>query len=122
MTDRNSAKSGIQTTEQSEPELQNVLTEGLRLQLELLKEKNRHKEALQKNELGHIGQWLGGESSQSTTLATIVVGLGVVGVIAGIVMSARHPTSQDFWSKQMGYSYTAIGSALSFVFGRSSKK
>ncbi len=122
MNSRQLAKQGITGSEDQEPEVQNAITVGHQLQLDLLREKNRHKEALQAAELGRIGRLVGAESAASITLASAVVALGFIGVITGYIIAAVRPGSQEFWGKEIGWSYGAISSAMAFVFGRSTKK
>ena len=122
MPSRSNAKEGITKTEDEEPELQNAITVGHQLQLDLLREKNRHRETIQKQELGWIGRFFGGENTASLGLAFAAVFLGFLGVVLGYVMAALQPISQAFGGKEIGFAYTLISSALSFVFGRSSMK
>jgi hypothetical protein len=72
-------------------------------------------------ELGRIGSWVGGEATASITVAPAVVAFGIPGALIGITLAALRPSSQDFWGKETGVSIGVISSAMSYIFGRSSK-
>jgi len=60
---REDAKGAIIQRDNDDPELDAVLSSAHHLQLHLIKETNRHSEAMRKTELGFFGRIIGGEAT-----------------------------------------------------------
>lgn len=120
-SDREKAKSAIVAREKDDPELGAALHEGKNLQLEILKETNRHDEAMRGHELGFFGRILGGESTAPTVIAALVVLLGFVTFVACLYAASQYPDHADFWAKQGERGLGVGAAALAYLFGRGSK-
>jgi hypothetical protein len=118
---RSTAKEGISEREKSDPELDAALKDGTRLQLELLKESNRHDEENSRTQLGLIGGAFGGERNAPAAIALIAMLFGLIGWIGALVLAAVYPEAAEFWAKNGERALSFAATALAFIFGRGSK-
>jgi hypothetical protein len=118
---RGTAKQAMHDREHSDPELDETLAAGTRLQLDLVKENNRHAEANASRELGFLGKAFGGEKSAPTFVALVAVIAGVVGYGTAMWLASQDAASAEFWGTQMERALAFASAALAFIFGRGSK-
>jgi hypothetical protein len=123
----------VDSTESGEPPLlQNAISTGQSLQHELAKEANRSKEALrtmelaakasdQKAELGKIGQYLGGKEMAPLGIALIALLAGLGAMFICYHYAAYSPNSQS-WLREADGALAFSYGALSFIFGRASRR
>jgi hypothetical protein len=123
-SDRDNAKKAIKDSDSDEPEFLAALSDGKALQHSIAIENNRHKEAMRARDLGMMGRIFGSEAYAPIWIAGIVALAGVLMAIFCIFQGSRsmEPNSAEFWSKQVERSFAFSASALTFIFGRSSRK
>lgn len=125
--DREQAKAGITSKQGQDSELNQVLSESKKLELELAKENNSHNRALARDKQGLLG-WIFGDASASSSAALIVIlcGLALAAFsffkVQGLggLSEANAPETIDFWERQIERSFALVIAALAYVFGRSS--
>lgn len=86
------------------------------MQVELLREQNRHKEAIA--ELGWFAKVFGGKDTAPVIIAAITLLLGFVMTGACMALAAWHPDDRQFWFDWSKTTFTISGTALGFIFGR----
>jgi hypothetical protein len=118
---REDAKGAIIQRDNDDPELDAVLSSAHHLQLHLIKETNRHSEAMRKTELGFFGRIIGGEATAPFVVATFVVFLGFLAAASSWFMAAWEPNQAEFWAKQAERGISVASAAVAFIFVRGSK-
>ena len=117
VSERQSARRAITTGEQEEPEITEAFNVSLQRQLEIARENNRHKEELQRSDLGIIGRVLGGPKQASTSIAALVavvsLGAAIACVIVMLVSTAATPVAERALALFGGL----VTTALVYIFG-----
>jgi hypothetical protein len=117
-SDRTDAKRAIVEAEQDDPRHDAVIGQAQNLQLDLLREKNRHAEQMRRTELGWFGRTFGGEKSAPSFIALFAMCVGFV--LAGFCYyqtSVAVAEQVQFWSSHAERSLAFSGAALGFIFG-----
>lgn len=120
-SEREKAKSAITVREQDDPELGAALHEGQNYQLEMIRENNRHSEAMRGHDLGFFGRILGGENTAPTVIAALVVLLGFATFVACLFAASQYSDQAEFWAKQGERGLGVGAAALAYLFGKGSK-
>lgn len=120
-SEREAAKKAITGRESDDPELNVVLTGAHRLQIELVKETNRHNEVMRQKDLGAFGRLIGGEATAPFTVALIVVIFGVLAAVGCWIAAWQVPENAEFWAKQAERGIAVASASLAFIFGRGSR-
>lgn len=113
---RTDAKGAIVSRETDDPELDAALSTAHKFQLELVKENNRHTEAMR----GFAARIFGHGDNAPTYIAAAAVGAGMI-IAAGCLIAAFQSETQgsfDLWAKQSERALAFAGTALAFIFGK----
>jgi hypothetical protein len=123
----------VNSADEAEPsELKILLDDAQSIQHELAKEGNRNKEAMrqmeltakaaeQRTELGFIGKLTGGKDNAPVAIA-------LVAVVCGIFLTflcfhyAAYSAAPQTWTREGDAALAFTSAALSFIFGRGSKR
>lgn len=117
---RASAKASLTDPEDSDPELADALNEGGRLRVSLEKENNRHKEKIAQIDVGWAGRLLGGPKNAPLAIGFMAIAVGIVAWLWCLNQAQLPESNADFWGTQADRALALAGTALGFVFGRSS--
>jgi len=121
VSERDKAKLDIADREGEDPELDAVLSGASKLNLETLRETNRHKEEMRSKDLGKIGGWLGGREMLPFLLAALILVSGVLLALVSMIMAAVFPERAPFWGEQIVRGFAFAGAAGAFLAGRSGR-
>lgn len=121
--DKKTAKQAVLDKHKVDPNLGEESTEAHHLQLQLLKESNRHKEAM--GCLGFSGRMLGKDVDAATFIACIVILFCMVAFFISFIspICLDNP-SAEFIKMMQSISDKSLGlgsAALAYVFGKSTK-
>ncbi|MCI5077934.1 hypothetical protein [Oricola sp.] len=120
-SDRETAKGAVVQSDDNDPELENALENAAKLQLDLKREDNRHREAMNAQNLGFVGNLFGDGKSIPTTAALVTV-LLAFGVAIGLYIAAyNQPVNGDMWFTNAERSLSVALAALAYVFGKGGK-
>jgi hypothetical protein len=102
---RQDAKDAVISWENNDPELEQVLSNAHELQLELTKEKNSHRFAMRKIELGVLGKFFGDGSNTSTFIAFISILFCFILIIINLFVKVDgiNSTSASIITLALGY-------------------
>lgn len=120
-SDRKAAKGAVVHQDDDDPELDSALDSGAKLQLEIKKEDNRHKETMNQQNLGFLGNLFGDGKSLPTTAALITVVLSFIISIGLFVAAFNQPENGSMWSQNAERSLGIALAALAYVFGKSGR-
>jgi hypothetical protein len=120
-SDRSDAKHAIEEPENNDPELNDVLQNASRFRIDLVKENNRHKEAMAGGERGFFGRALGGERMAPTIIAFLATTAGLLVWAWCLFQSSVDGQPAAFWAAQGERALAFAGASLGFIFGRGLK-
>lgn len=132
-SERQRTKGLIRDTQADDPELEEALAFAVRRNLEITQENNRHKEALQSQELvskellqsqelGSVGKWLGGQNQSASNAATVIAVLALGAVLVCVVAMVVHPQSADAFERPLTICAGLVTTALAYLFGARSNR
>lgn len=120
-SERENAKDAVVSSEENDPELDNALANAAKHQLDLKREDNRHKEKMNAQNLGFIGNLFGDGKSLPTTAALITIGMAFL-VAIGLYIAAYHSAGDaELWTANAERSLAVAAAALAYVFGKGAK-
>jgi hypothetical protein len=114
------AKRGIVRREEDDPELDAALSAAHQFQLELVREQNRHKEAMR----GFLGRVFGHDDNVPSYIAASGMAVGLV-IFAACLFTAGKSSdtaAANFWAQQAERSLAFAASCLAFIFGKGISK
>lgn len=115
---RANVKNTIQEISEEEKKFDQSLDEAKHLELEILKENNRHAKAM----LGWLGQCFGHEHNAPINIAFISMLLGFA-LSAGCFFAAfKFPSEKDFWGENSERGLSIALASLTYIFGRNGGK
>lgn len=114
-SDREAAKGAVVKKDDEDPELDNALAAAAKLQLELKREENRHAEAMNKQNLGFVGQWVGDGKNLPTTAALVTILLAIFVAIGLYVAAYNQPQTTEVWTNNAERSLGIALAALAYV-------
>lgn len=114
---RKQAKDAIKEKQPDDPELDAAIGEAQRLQLDLVKENNRHREKM----AGWLGIVFGGEASAPFHIALVFAVVCLLGFGFCLYMASKGAAQAEFWAKQAERALAAASAALAYIFGRGKK-
>lgn len=122
VSERDAAKGAATNPEEGDPELEGALIAASKAKVELLREQNRHAEAIAKGERGWFGGVFGGKDHAPTFIAFSAMFLGFIAFGWAIFQMANaDEPARAFWWDVAQYVLTFTGTALGFAVGNSSK-
>ncbi|MGL4488869.1 MAG: hypothetical protein ACRCU5_05430 [Rhizobiaceae bacterium] len=120
--DRDRAKKAVTKKEDNDPELGVALENAAKHQLDLQREENRHKEAVNSQNLGSIGSYFGDGKHTPIITALAVIGLSFVVAIGLYVAAYNQPDQSAIWTANAERAISIALAALAYVFGKGTAK
>ena len=116
--DRDAAKKAIINRDKSDPDLEDALRNASEFQLGLVKEQNRHKEAMR----GWFSRVFGHDDNVAAYIAAGAMFVGLA-AFAYCLYMAGHVDEKvvPFWSQQGERALAFSASCLAFIFGKGIK-
>lgn len=120
-SEREAAKGAVLQKENADPELDSALAKAALHQLELKREENRHKEAMNRQNLGVVGNLFGDGKNIPTTAALLTVVLAFI-VAAGLYVAAfAKPEAGTLWAAHAERALSVALAALAYILGKSTR-
>ena len=121
-SERQQTKRLIRASQAEEPELDQALAHSLEKQLEIARENNRHKEALQSQEFGSFGRWLGGPNQASLSMAALVAMVSLMAALVCAVAMLVSPLRSGVLEKPLTLFIGLVATTLAYLFGARSTR
>ncbi|XHC13089.1 hypothetical protein ABWH98_09665 [Labrenzia sp. ac12] len=121
-SEREAAKKAVVSVDNDDPELDAALANASKHQLDLKKEDNRHKETMNKQNLGFVGNILGDGRNTATTAAIMVIIFSFVLSLILYVAAFNQPETKEIWMTNAERAFAAGIAALAYVFGKGGSK
>lgn len=120
-SDRQTAKGAVVEKQTVDAELDAALAKAARHQLDLKKEENRHKEVINRQNLGIVGNLFGDGKSLPTTAALLTVIFGFLTAIGLYLAAFSRPESAELWTSNAERALSVAIAALAYVFGKGTR-
>ncbi len=120
-SDREAAKGAVVSKDEDDPELDNALANASKHQLDLKREENRHREEMNKQNLGFIGNLFGDGRNTPTAAAIIMIIFSCIITVALYIAAYNQPSLKELWMANAERALAVGLAALAYVFGKGSK-
>ena len=120
-SERDTAKGAVVHKEETDPELDSALFSAAKHQLEVKKEENRHKEKINEQNLGLVGNLFGDGKNIPTSAALITVLLAFLVTIGLYLAAYTHLEQAELWASNAERALAVALAALAYLFGKGSR-